>query len=134
MAGRTGVQVQGARELRASLLNAGVMVGDLKDANRRVGQVVADRAEQLAPKRSGRLAGSGRPGAAKTQAVVRFGGSGVPYAAALQWGVGPRAGQTGPHNIRPTLFATNAADQTRETWLDVYMSAVNEALDQVKGT
>lgn len=125
--------VKGAKRLRATLLAFGVDVQDFKDVHARVSGFVGAESATRAPRRSGQLAASWRPGSSKTQATVKFGGARVPYANAIHWGVGARPGQRGPHNIRPSLFATRAAAETEPTWADYYMAELNRMLDRVKG-
>jgi hypothetical protein len=127
------IQVEGARELRASLKRLGVELDDLKEAHVEVAGVVGRRAVSTAPKRSGRLAGTMRPGAAKAQAAVRFGGARAPYANAVHWGTGPRPGRRGPHNIARNAFAWEAAKDTQPEWEPIYAAAIDHLLALVKG-
>lgn len=133
MAGRAQVEVVGGRRLRATLLELGIDVQDFKSIHEQVASYVGATAAARAPRRSGMLAASWRPGAAKTQAVVRFGGAGLRYANAVHWGTGARAGLRGPHNIAPTLFATKAASDTEPTWVPWYMAELDRMVDRVKG-
>jgi hypothetical protein len=125
--------VKGAKRLRATLLEFGVNVEDFKSIHEHVASYVGAESATRAPRRSGMLAASWRPGSAKTQATVRFGGAVVPYANAIHWGVGARPGRRGPHNIRPSLFATRAAAETEPTWADWYMAELERLLAKVKG-
>lgn len=125
--------VKGAKRLRATLLEYGISVQDFKDVHARVASYVGAESAARAPRRSGLLASSWRPGSQKTQATVRFGGGVVPYANAVHWGTGARPGRRGPHNIRPSLFATRAAAETEPVWADYYMNELNRMLDRVKG-
>lgn len=125
--------VKGAKRLRATLLEFGVSVEDFKAIHERVASFVGAESATRAPRRSGMLAASWRPGSAKAQATVRFGGAVVPYANAIHWGTGPRPGRPGPHNIRPSLFATRAAAETESTWADWYFSELNRMLAKVEG-
>jgi hypothetical protein len=133
MAAQSTIKVEGVKELRASLKRLGVGLNDLKQAHVEVGNLVGRRAAQDAPKRSGRLAGTMRPGGAATQAVVRFGGARVPYANAVHWGTGARPGKRGPHNIRRNPFAWQAAQDTQGQWEPIYNAAVDDLLAHVKG-
>ena len=123
------VQVEGARELRAALRRLGDDLNDFKDIHAQAAATVINAARPRIRSRSGRLAASGRPGAAKTNATVRYGGARVPYAAAVHWGTGPRRGRTGPHNINPNRFATDAAHDTEPTWSALYFAAVEAKVD-----
>lgn len=123
---RATVEVVGARQLRASLKRAGDDLQDFTETHRVVGRFVGTQAVLRAPKVTGTLAGSMRPGAAKTQAVVRFGSAGVPYAGVIHWG-------WPGHNIAPNPFASTAAEETESVWLPWYMRRVDEIVSRVKG-
>ena len=126
MSNAATIEVEGARELRRTLAKAGADLDDFKAVHREVGAYVGARAVQNAPKVSGALAGSMRPSSAKTSAVVRFGSKAVPYAGVIHWGW---AG----HHIAANPFASTAAEETEETWLDMYMRRVEQLVDSVKG-
>jgi hypothetical protein len=130
---RAQIEVVGGRRLRATLLELGIDVQDFKDIHEKVASFVGASAAGNAPRRSGMLGASWRPGSAKTQAVVRFGGSAVPYANAVHWGTGARPGKRGPHNIAPSLFATKAASDTEPTWVPWYMSELDRLVGKVRG-
>lgn len=117
---RAPYQVTGLKELRKALLELGIDVAELKDLNQEVGQFVGSTAATRAPRRSGLLAASWRPGASKTQVTVRFGSASVPYGNAVHWGTGARPGRRGPHNIPRNPFAWAAARATEPTWLEWY--------------
>lgn len=123
-------RVEGVKELRAALTRLGVDVTDFKDINQEVGQFVGSTAATRAPRRSGMLAASWRPGAAKTQATVRFGSAAVPYGNAIHWGTGPRPGRRGPHNIPRNPFAWAAARDTEPTWLEWYLDELQKLTDK----
>jgi hypothetical protein len=133
VAANSTVEVVGVKELRASLKRLGIDLNDLKGAHVEVASIVGRKAVQDAPRRSGRLASTMRPGAAATQAVVRFGGARVPYANAVHWGTGARPGRRGPHNIRRNAFATEAAADTQPQWEPVYMDFIDALVGKVKG-
>lgn len=132
MTGAT-VDVDGAVKLRKSLAKAGADVKDFKEVHGKIGDYVGATAAGRAPRRSGSLAASWRPGATKTQAVVRFGNASVPYANAIHWGTGPRPGKRGPHNIPGRQFATSAAAATEPTWLGWYWDELNKILAKIEG-
>lgn len=116
------VRVDGLPALRRALRELGEGAEDLKDANAAVARQVAERAEQLAPRRTGRLAGSIRGNRAAGRATVLGGGAAVPYAGPIHWGWRARG-------IEPALFVTNAAEQTEPAWIGTYEDAL-EALVQ----
>lgn len=127
------IQVEGARELRASMKRLGADVQDFKDVHSKVSSYVGAEGASRAPRRTGMLASTWRPGSAATQAVVRFGGSAVPYANAVHWGTGARAGKRGPHNIAPNPFAVTAAHDTEPTWVPWYQAELQNMVNRVRG-
>lgn len=127
MADQPLVRVDGARELRRSMRRAGEDLGDLRAANREVAAIASTATVVAAPRRTGRLAASVRPGATQTQAIVRAGGAAVPYAQAIHWGW-PRRG------IAAQPFAAVAAAATEPTWTAVYLTAVERILQRIEGS
>jgi hypothetical protein len=121
------VRVEGARELRRTLKAAGNDLEDLKKVNATIARYVALRAAAMAPRRSGRLAGSVRGNQAKTMAAVRAGGARVPYANVIHWGW-PR------HHIASQPFLVDAAHITEPTWTRYYLREVERILSHVHGT
>jgi hypothetical protein len=120
------VQVDGAKELRRSLKRAGDDLGDLKDANAEVAGMVAGRASSLAPRVSGRLAGSVRGNRAAASAVVKVGGASLPYAGPVHWGWPAR-------HIAANPFAVNAAHDTEPAWTATYLDAIEAIIGKVRG-
>lgn len=125
------VQVLGARQLRATLRAAGDDLTDLRDANRAAGDVVAGAGQSRAPRVSGRLAASVRASGTKTAAIVRAGNnrstaSAVPYGNPIHWGWFKRG-------IRPNPFLSLAAQATEPVWRKPYETALDKAIQKVKG-
>lgn len=124
------VEVKGADKLASTLREFSRSLDDLSDANRRAGEMVASAAVLRAPRRTGRLAGSSRTTTTPTTVDVSFG---VVYAAPVHWGVGPRVGLRGPHNLPPTLFLTDALATQEDAVADVYLEAIDNRLGKVRG-
>lgn len=120
------VQVEGARELRASMRAAGRDLGDLADANQRVAGYVAAAATTAAPHRSGSLAATVRGNRAASSAVVKAGGSAVRYAGAVHWGWPAR-------HITAQPFLADTAARTEQTWTGIYFEAVQRIVDRIHG-
>jgi hypothetical protein len=120
------VQVEGARELRATLKRAGDDLGDLKGVHDEIARLIAGVAATRAPKLTGRLAGSIRGSGAKTVATVRAGGASIPYAKVIHFG-------WPAHNISANPFLVNPAHDTEPVWTRYYLNAVNAILSKVKG-
>ena len=113
------VNVEGASELRSSLKKLEGELGDFASANVSAAERILADARSRIRSRTGRLASSGRIESTKTAAGVHFGGALAPYAGAVHFGVGARAGRRGPHNIQPNPFATDALAESEPATLDV---------------
>lgn len=127
----TGVRLDGARKLRSTLRKAGADMTQLRDANKQAADIVTDRARGTAPRVSGRLLGSIRTGASQSSGVVRAGNNrktaaGIPYAGVIHWGWPARGIQAQP-------WISEAAQDTEQTWFEVYAEHVNNLLKSVEG-
>ena len=110
-------------------------LGNLKDdlaeiAPDDAARVIGTTAQQRAPKRTGRLASSMSSDASSGVVRVSFG---APHAGPINFGVGPRTGLRGPHNIAATRFLTGAVSDRMNVWMDSYATAAQEAVNRVKG-
>jgi hypothetical protein len=126
MPAELGIRVEGLDALVRSMRKAGVDISELKAAHIRAGQIVADRAAELAPRRSGRLAGSIRPAKQAKRARIQAGSAKVAYANPIHWGWPSR-------NIEASLFISRAAQETEAEWSKPYFEDVQAALDNVRG-
>lgn len=117
-------RVEGGRELRRTLRQAGDDLENLKDTHRQVGTFVSNRARERTPSATGRLGATGRPGATKTAALVRFGGARAPYARFVHWGT---------RLMRARPWVTEAAQASRQAWETMYQQGVNRVLARIKG-
>jgi hypothetical protein len=126
MATETGIRIEGLDELARSMRRAGEDMTELKEAHTRAAEIVADRAAELAPRRSGRLAGSIRPAKQAKLARVMAGGAKVPYANPIHWGWPAR-------HIGASMFMVDAAQQTEPEWTKAYLEDVQSILDKVRG-
>jgi hypothetical protein len=124
------VEVKGADRLASTLHQFSRELSDLSDANRAAGELIGSAARTRVPRRTGRLAGSMRTDVSPTDVDVSFG---AVYAAPIQWGVGPRVGLRGPHNIATTLFLTNALAASESAVAEIYVGAIDERLGKVQG-
>lgn len=121
------IEVEGARQLRASLKRAGLDVQDLKNAHRAVAELVKDRAAPKAPRRTGALARSLRAAGTQREAIVRAGGARVPYANPIHWGW-PR------RHIAAQRFISDAVLANEDPALDIYLHALESIIDKIEGT
>lgn len=132
MTDKIAIQIGGAKELRTLLRQLGDkdLKTALRDANKTVSQIVVDEALPNVPVRSGKLRAAVKPLATLTTAYGKAGSASVPYAAAVHWGTGPRAGKRGPHNIARRPFLADAADKVAGKAADAYEAAVQDLLDK----
>lgn len=125
---RSGIyRVEGARRLRQTMRAAGADLTQMRDANNEAARVVARAAR--APQRSGALAASVRPGSSRTAAIVKAGSTRrgkVPYGSVIHWGWARR-------HIRAQPFLSEAATTTEPVWVEKYMKAVEDIINQIEG-
>jgi hypothetical protein len=120
------VRVEGARELRRTLKRAGDDLADLKAANAKAGQTVAQWAAVKAPRRTGALGASVRAGKAVGRAQIMAGNAAVPYAGVIHWGWPAR-------RITAQPFIVEAAQATQPAWEAAYLDDMQRVVDRVKG-
>lgn len=99
-------------------------LADLSDLDAQAAQIVARKAAELAPKRSGRLGrsiGVARAGGAVT---ITAGGPAVPYVWPVVSGVPARG-------IRPNTFITRAEEQTTAQFVAVYETGIDQMVDGI---
>jgi hypothetical protein len=124
--GQPMVRVEGMRRLRAELRRADIDLADLREVNLAAARTVAAAATPRAPRRSGMLAASTRPGATRTTGVVRAGGARVPYAGVVHWGWPAR-------HIPAQPWLTQAAEATEPVWVGHYWAELERVLDNIAG-
>lgn len=122
----TTTRVVGLDRLVRTMQRAQVDIGELKDAHKRVGELVAREAQGHAPRRSGRLVGTLRASRQARRAQVVLGRTSVPYAGPIHWGWPARG-------IKANPFVSEAAQDTEPRWVPIYRADVQAALDRVKG-
>ena len=106
-AGGTRVTLVGAaRFQRTTSVAARRMAAGYRGAEADIGRRGADLARGRAPRRTGALAST-------IQAAAGTFSVGTGYAAAHEYGVGPRPGRRGGHNIRARRFMRAAAAAVR---------------------
>jgi hypothetical protein len=100
-------------------------VSDLTKVNRKAAQPVYDRAREIVPRRSGRLARSIKVRATARTAHVQAGKTGlVPYAGPIHFGWRRR-------NIEPQPFLYGALDDRRQEVADVYANYVGDLVERL---
>lgn len=120
------VHVEGAKQLRRTLKQAGGDLSDLRMANRHAAETIVPIAAGLAPVLTGRLKASVRAGATNRAGIVRAGFKKVPYAGPIHWGWPARG--THPHP-----FLSLAATGSEALWMEAYMDEVDSAIRKIKG-
>lgn len=119
-----GVQVEGLSKLVRSLQEAGVSIGDLKDAFSAISRQAADLAARYAPRNTGKLRSSIRGDKAKNKATVRAGSARkVPYAGAINYG-------WKRHNIAPQRFMQKADEAIRPDVPRLIESNIRSAMEK----
>lgn len=91
----------------------------VKALNREAATIVAVDAAARAPKRSGKLARSIRPGATQSAGTVRAGSKAIPYAAPIHFG-------WPSHNIAPQPFLYQALDHRRLEVVAAYEHGIHK--------
>ena len=118
------VRVEGLSELVRALRAAENSLDDLKTANQTASRIVLDAARVAAPRRTGRLAASGRVNRAAKKANVMFGNARVPYAQPIHWGWAAR-------DIEAQPFVTTAAERTRPAWVAAYEHELQQIISAI---
>lgn len=123
MARGPAVRVEGLRELKRTMRQAGADMADLKEATAAAARTVATASIARAPHRTGRLAGSVKGNKAMNRATV---GSRLVYGGPIHWG-------WPGHNIAPQPFIADAAAATEPIWVAAYMAEIDKILGKVHG-
>lgn len=125
--GKGAVTIVGADRLaRTTHVAARRMDAGYPAAEAAIGRRGADLARGRAPRRTGALAST----------IAAQGASisvGTGYAAAHEFGVGPRPGRRGGHNIRARRFMRAAAAQLRPFAAGAIATATARALSGIRG-
>lgn len=116
------LKVTGLRETIKKMEKLGVSVADLKGVMNKVGTIVADEAESLAPKKSGALAGSIRANKAKNKAIVKAGSARVPYAGVQNFG--------GYHGIEGSHFMERALAAKQGAAINEFQSGIARVIHE----
>jgi len=123
----SSVKVKGAKRLRRELKRAGVDLKVMREPNLAAAKIAAPVAKGKAPVgKTGRLAGSVRPGATRTAGIIRAGGAAVPYAGVQEWGW-PRRNIVGKH------YLTGGASESEPRWIEVYWRELQRILSNIAG-
>lgn len=118
---RVGIDVVGLNQLVRFLkqLEPELLDG-LKEANAELSDEIAADAASLAPRKSGRLAGTVRSSGTARTGIVRAGRAGVPWTGPIHFGWAAR-------NIEPDKFLYRAFDAREDEITNRYL----EALEQI---
>lgn len=120
-------EVEGGRQLRKSMREAGVDLAELKEANRDAAKIAASASADLAPVRTGRLQKSIRGAGTKTAGVIRAGNNTrAPYGGPIHWGWFRR-------HITPQPFLSQGARDSEGRWRPIYERHLDDVIDRIKG-
>lgn len=136
-----GFHLEGGRQLRKALKEAGNDLSDLKTTHKRAADVVAAASRGKVPVRTGRLKGTIRAAGTKTVGIIRAGTKRVPYAPCVHWGrmiwpskeAQPNPPRS-PHEafIYPRLYVSDAARETEPKWIVDYLKKIDELAKRVE--
>lgn len=119
------VQVEGLDELRRSLRRGSKeFPKEFAAINKTAAGVVARKAVNRVPRRSGALAASIRPLGSQREGTVAAGKAKVPYAGPIHWGWRKR-------NIEPQPFLVDALHDSADEVLVIWHRATDRFLDRV---
>ena len=123
------IKTQGMKELRRKISVLDGNFDDLKELHTDLAKIVADRASQLAPVKSGKLRDTIRASGTKTAGRVRAGFKRVPYAGPVHFGWATRPDfnkgwQGGP--ILPNPFLYDALDERHNEVFETYFNGVKK--------
>lgn len=124
MAEGARIEVRGLGRLVSTMRRAGVGIEDMKEANRRAGEIVAVAGRQASPRLTGRLASSIRPARQARKAVVRAGGSGIRYARFQEFG-------SAKNPARRYLYGS--AERTQPQWTAAYFADLEKIIGKITG-
>jgi HK97 gp10 family phage protein len=122
------IKVTGLRELVRNMERAGVEAQDIKEIMFGAGEIVAKRAAQLAPVRTGRLVGNIRVGKAKNKASIKVGSARVPYARFVYFGKFDQA--KGGKYAKENPFIYNALKEKRQQVFDKIELGMQDLLEK----
>lgn len=122
------IKVTGLRELVKNMERAGVEAQDIKEIMFGAGEIVAKRAEQLAPVRTGRLVGNIRVGKAKNKASIKVGSARVPYARFVYFGKYDQA--KGGLYAKANPFIFDAVKEKRQQVFDKIEAGIQNLLEK----
>lgn len=120
---RPDIRVTGGRELQRALRQVEGGTDDLKSTHAEGADVVAGRAREIVPRRTGATAGTIRSSGQARQGVVRAGGARHP-------GVPPTHFGWPARNISPQLYLYDALDERRGQVIGIYENAVGALIQR----
>lgn len=125
--GRTVVAVEGERALRRRLRTVENGLEDLKTEHAWIASYVHGRSQPGAPRRTGRLAASGRSSGTKTASIVRYGSARLPYAPVIHYGWPAR-------HIAANEWVINAAQRSEPVWVAHYEHTIAQLVERTPGS
>jgi hypothetical protein len=120
------VEVIGGPRLVATMAAAGASLRDMTAVNQRIAARMANMSRGRAPRRTGRLAGSTRAVATRTEAGVTAGGPGVPYAGVIHFG-------WPAHHIRAQPWLSETLAQSQPAAVAAIDARIGQILSTIHG-
>lgn len=123
--GQGKLEITGLRELQRDLKNLATESREqMKETHRKAGEIVAIKAQSLAPVLSGTLASTILSAPTQYQGRVRVGrGQSVPYAGPIHFGWPAR-------RIHPQPFVYDALDERRSEVVELYVQRMNQLIER----
>lgn len=120
------VEIEGLKDLQKALRIAGSkdLKKELRQAQKSSADIVSRRAKVLAPKDTGKLAASIRPGASMRSGYVKAGGKRVPYAGPIHFGWKRR-------NIAPNPFLFEALAASRSKIVREHQKSMDDLVAKI---
>ena len=122
------LKIQGVEKLTSGLDKAESALSSWRATNERAAKLLAAAGARYAPRRSGALAGSHHPLATDTTAELEVTAA---YAGPIRYGVGPRAGLRGPHNIVARDWLGEAVSSTQDQIESLYETRVSDIVRDI---
>ena len=119
--GKASVTVEGGPQLARAFHRLGDRLDDMRSVHDDAASVVAERARNAAPRRSGALADTVRVEPTDTGSEVTAGDHDVPYAGPIHYGWRDR-------NIEPQPFLTDALEDGERDVTDRYADGIGDMI------
>lgn len=124
------IEFDGLNQILKQFDEIGAPKDAIKQANKRVGTIVVNKAKTLVPIKDGDLLGSIRAAALLNRVVVRAGSAKIPYANPIHWGWFYDRENFIYKNIMPNPFLAEALDYNRDEIYTKYATEMQKLIDR----